>query len=196
MKKKTTLLTRLEINEKAQELCKLIFGGLDMWIKAGEILIEMMDDDPEIISKLCTSNTHLTRPILNKFEKIGRKVYDPRLILRNCVGYTKARKLPYSVQQSLLKDKIKVAVSSTSDDHRLVDLGDMTPSDAKIIFAPDKVRTINEQKAFIKADNQSSDLKKATVNKPYIIHDGEVTFRKGVTLDIAGMAAIMSQMTK
>tara|TARA_R110000772_G_scaffold12819_4_gene38471 strand:+ start:1311 stop:1898 length:588 start_codon:yes stop_codon:yes gene_type:complete len=194
--KTTTLLTRLEINEKAQELCRLIFGGLDMWIKAGDVLVKMIDNDSEIISKLCTSNTELTRPLLNKFEKIGRKVYDPRLIFRNCVGYTRARKLPYSTQQKLLKDKIKVAISPTNDDHRLVDLGEMTPSDARIVFAQDKVRTINEQRAFIKADTQATDLKKAVVDKPYIIHKGEVTFRKGTTLDIAGMAAIINQMTK
>ena len=190
-------LTQTEINKTAKQLGDLIFGGLNMWTKAGEMLVEMIDKDPEAINRLCKANKQLTRTMLNRFEQIGRKVYDPRLLLRNCAGYTKARRLPYSAQQDILKNKVKVAVSPGSNDHRLVDVGEMTPQETRIAFTSEGVRTITQQRSFLKAEElrKAKDEKKHNSSQDYVIHNGKVTFRHDVTLDISGIAAILKQMT-
>ena len=188
-------VTQTAINKTAKQLGDLIFGGLNMWVRAGEMLVEMIDNDPAAIKKLCKANPNLTGPMLNKFEKIGRKVYDPRLLLRNCAGYTKARRLPYSAQQDILKNKVKVAISPESSDHRLVDVGEMTPDETRIAFTNEGIRTITEQRAYLKSREPAKNVKKPKPEEDYIISRGKVTFRHDVTLDIAGIAAILKQMT-
>ena len=194
--KTQTAITQTQVNKTAKQLGDLIFGGLNMWVKAGEMLVEMIDNDSSAIKKLCKANPKLTRPMLNKFEQIGRKVYDPRLLLRNCAGYTKARRLPYSTQQDILKNKVKVAVSSASSDHRLVDVGEMTPEETRIAFTSEGVRSITEQRSFLKSQEKPKGIKRSESSPDYIINKGRVTFRHDVTLDVAGLAAILSQMTR
>ena len=197
MKTKTqAIVTQTEVNKTAKQLGDLIFSGLNMWVKAGEMLVEMIDNDPNAIKRICKANPRLTKPMLNKFEKIGRKVYDPRLLLRNCAGYTKARRLPYSAQQDILKNKVKIAVSPTSSDHRLVDVGEMTPAETRIAFTNEGVRSITEQRSFLKSQEKPKGIKMNDSSPDYVIHKGKVTFRHDVTLDVAGLAAILSQMTK
>ena len=194
--KTQAIVTQTEINKTAKQLGDLIFGGLNMWVKAGEMLVEMIDNDPNAIKRICKANPKLTKPMLNKFEKIGRKVYDPRLLLRNCAGYTKARRLPYSAQQDILKNKVKVAVSANSSDHRLVDVGEMTPEETRIAFTNEGVRSITEQRSFLKSQEKPRGIKVSDTTPDYIINKGKVTFKHDVTLDVAGIAAILSQMTK
>ena len=194
--KTQAIVTQTEINKTAKQLGDLIFGGLNMWVRAGEMLVEMIDNDPNAIKRICKANPKLTKPMLNKFEKIGRKVYDPRLLLRNCAGYTKARRLPYSAQQDILKNKVKVAVSANSSDHRLVDVGEMTPVETRIAFTNEGVRSITEQRSFLKSQEKPRGIKVSDTTPDYIINKGKVTFKHDVTLDVAGIAAILSQMTK
>jgi len=189
-------VTQIQINTTAKQLGDLIFGGLNMWVKAGEMLVEMIDKDPDAIKKICKANPKLTKAMLNKFEQIGRKVYDPRLLLRNCAGYTKARRLPYSAQQDILKNKVKVAVSSASNDHRLVDVGEMTPEETRIAFTNEGVRSITEQRSFLKSQEKPKGVRRQDSSPDYVINKGKVTFRHDVTLDVAGLAAILSQMTR
>ena len=166
-----------------------------MWIKAGELLVKMVDEDPEVYDKIIKQNPRLSRNILGRFEQIGRKVLDPQLLLRSCPGYNAAKCLPYSVQQQVLAHPVEVATGQYGHDKRLVPLESMTAAEAKQVFGGGSVRTTQEQAAHLKALSVRKVDDAIEIAEPYSVIKGRVTFRKGVKLGVAEMAAILRQMT-
>jgi hypothetical protein len=72
----------------------------------------------------------------------------------------------------------------------------MTPAETRIAFTNEGVRSITEQRAFLKSQEKPRGIKNSESSPDYIINKGKVTFRHDVTLDVAGLAAILSQMTR
>jgi hypothetical protein len=98
----TTALARTEHDQLIQDFASLYKQGIESWIKAGEIIVKLVDSDPHAFEWIIAEYPDFNPTILSRFEKIGRKIIHPKLFLSSAPGTKKLQNLPYSVQEKLI----------------------------------------------------------------------------------------------
>lgn len=194
MKSKTTLT---QMNNKITEFANLCQQGIDAWTKAGELLVELVEEDPKVFDKIIEFNPQMNAGILGKFESMGRKVLHPHLLLNESPGLDRLAEMPYSVQERFLSESIPLIVETDSGpDVLMVSVKNMTRGQAQQIFGKGRIRTEGEQKAWL-VDQRSKKAKPAGTNIPaWTIRGGRVFFNEGATLSAGELATIITQLTK
>jgi hypothetical protein len=193
-----TTLTNKEQTQKIDQFIQLYTQGVEAWVKAGEIIVELVEADPFIFDYIIQKCPHLNAGVLGKFEKMGRKIIHPHLLLSNSPGAERLAKMPYSVQQRFIDEPIPLIIhSDQGTDVLLVKAKDLTAAQANQVFTNDRMRTEGEQKAWM-VDQQS---KAAVVNvkahvSPWSIKNGRVVFQQGASLSAGELATIITQLTK
>lgn len=183
--------------KKIQEFAQLCQQGVDAWTKAGEILIELIDQDPEVYDKIISFDSRMNAGILGRFEQMGRKVLHPQLLLDDSPGFEKLAQMPYSVQERFLNEPIPLVVQTDSGtDVLMVSAKNCTGSQARQIFGKGRIRTEGEQKAWL-MDQRAKKAKPVGTNIPaWTIRGGRVMFSEGATLSAGELATIITQLTK
>lgn len=193
---KNTLTTK-ELNTRIQSFITLIQTGVDAWVEAGKMLVEMVDADPMVFDAIIRHAPHINAGVLGKFEQMGRGILHPHLLLSFTPGHEKLAKLPLSMQTRYLDEPIPLIVeSATGTDVLLVKAKDMTADQARQVFASDRLRTEGEQKAWI-LDRRSKEARPVGPNvNAWRIRGGRVEFTTGATLTAGELATIITQLTK
>lgn len=183
--------------QQITEFVALFQAGVDAWIKAGEILVEMVEADPHVYDYIIRECPSLNAGVLGRFEQMGRKNLHPQLLLTASPGFDKLRKLPMSMQERYLKEPVPIIVhTENGTDVLLVDAKNMTKDQASQVFAPGRIRTEGEQKAWL-MDQRSKSAKPAGTNAPaWAIKGGRAVFREGATLSAGELATIITQLTR
>ena len=184
-------------NKQIEKFIELFQTGVNAWIQAGEILVAMVEDDPHVYDYIIQKCPTLNAGILGRFEQMGRKNLHPQLLLSASPGFDKLRKLPMSMQERYIKEPIPIIVHTDGGtDVLLVEAKNMTKEQANQVFAPGRVRTEGEQKAWL-MQQRSMAAKPAGTNIPaWTVKSGKVTFNQGATLSAGELATIITQLTK
>lgn len=183
--------------QRISEFASLCQQGIDAWVKAGEILVELVEEDPSVFDKIIQFDPRLNHGILGRFEQMGRRVLHPQLLMSDSPGYDRLSMMPLSVQERLIKEPVPLVVETDNGtDILLVSTRDMTTAQAKQVFAKDRVRTEGEQKAWL-VDQRAKKAKPCGDNVPcWSIKGGRAVFNAGAALTAGELATILTQLTR
>lgn len=184
-------------NDKIDQFIALFKEGVDAWIKAGKILVKLVEDDPHTYDYIIQRCPTLNAGILGRFEQMGRGILHPQLLLTASPGFDKLRKLPLSMQERYLTESIPLIVhTDTGTDVLLVEAKNMTKEQANQVFAPGRIRTEGEQKAWLIQQRSNAAKPVGTNMSPWKIKNGRVEFLAGATLSAGELVTIMTQLVR
>jgi hypothetical protein len=181
--------------DRIQQFITLFKEGVEAWIKAGEILVQMLEEDPYVYDYIIAQCPTLNAGILGRFEQMGRKTLHPQLLLTASPGFAKLQKLPYSMQERYITEPVPIIVhTDEGTDVLLVNAKDMTKEQAAQVFAPGRVRTEGEQKAWL-MQQRSNNARNVTeaVQVPWKIKGGKVIIN-GVEFTRKQLHVILAEM--
>lgn len=193
----TTTLTQSEVEKQINQFILLYRKGVDAWIKAGEVLVALVDNDPHAYDYIIQKCPMLNAGVLARFEEMGRKTLHPQLLLTNSPGFSKLQKLPLSLQERYLEEPIPVIVhGENGTDILMVEAKNMTKEQAAQVFTGNRVRTEGEQKALLMQAKSNAARPVGSNIAPWKIEKGRVVFQAGATLSAGELATIITQITK
>ena len=196
MKAKTGMTVNAQ-NALIKEFIELFSKGVEAWIRAGEILVQLVEDDPHVYDYIIQKCPTLNAGILGRFEQMGRKTLHPQLLLTASPGCDKLRKLPYSMQERYLTEPVPVVVhTDNGPDILLIEAKNMTKEQANQVFAPGRIRTEGEQRAWIIQQRSNAAKPVGSNVTPWKIKGGRVEFQAGASLSAGELATIITQLTK
>jgi hypothetical protein len=181
--------------DRIQQFITLFKEGVEAWIKAGEILVQMVEEDPYVYDYIIDQCPTLNAGILGRFEQMGRKTLHPQLLLTASPGFAKLQKLPYSMQERYITEPVPIIVhTDEGTDVLLVNAKDMTKEQAAQVFAPGRVRTEGEQKAWL-MQQRSNNARNVTesVQVPWKIKGSKVIIN-GVEFTRKQLHVILAEM--
>lgn len=193
----TKTMTTAMQNKHITSFIDLFRQGVDAWIKAGELLVELVETDPHVYDYIIQKCPTLNAGILGRFEQMGRKTLHPQLLLSASPGFSKLSKLPYSMQERYVTEPVPIIVhTDNGTDVLLVEAKNMTKEQANQVFAPGRIRTEGEQKAWL-MDQRSRKASPAGASGPaWSIKNGRVHFKEGASLSAGELATIITQLTR
>lgn len=179
----TALTNETEINE----FLSLFKQGYDAWVKAGEILVQMIDRDPDVIDAILDRYPDLNAGILRQFEKMGRKQLHPLLLLESTPGESRLARLPYSEQVRHIDKPVEIIVETEAGpDTMSVQTKHLTRLQAEQVFAKDHVRNLAEQRAWL------MDRRERSVTDALQTHPWRIVGRNQV--EVAGVRLTRKQV--
>jgi hypothetical protein len=189
----TATLTKKESNQKISQFITLFKQGVDAWIKAGEILVDLVESDPHTYDYIIQQCPQINAGILGRFEQMGRKTLHPQLLLTASPGFAKLTRLPFSMQERYISEPIPLIVhTAEGTDVLLVKAKDMTKEQANQVFALGRLRTEGEQKALL-MQQQSNAARPVTTSKPWSIRGSKIIIN-GLEFSRKELTAILAQM--
>jgi hypothetical protein len=196
-KNKTTEITTKELNAKILQFSAHITAGMESWMSAGKILVEILEADPNAYNYITHECPQITPGMLRTFERIGRGLLLPALALESGSGPKMLRNLPLSQQERFMKEPVPLVVHTKDGktDTLLVHVKDMTKEQAQQAFANDHIRTLGEQKAvMIQRDSKAATVHTGAATPAWTIKGGKVVFERQVTLTARELGMIISQL--
>lgn len=195
----TTLMDTTTQNKKIAQLVKLMKDGVDAWVKAGEILVELVEDDPHVYDYIIQQAPNLNASVLGSLEQMGRKILHPQLLLSASPGFSRLRKLPYSMQERFIEEPIPLIVHTDGGtDVLLVKAKDLTKDQATQVFSANRLRTEGEQKAYL-IQQRSNSVRTVGDVSPWRLTGDSLIVRTSsgeVRFPRSQLAAFVAQLTK
>lgn len=143
----------------------LIQKGIEAWMLAGELLVDMMKTDDQLFVKIRKQHPEISIDMLHVFERIGRKeIYTP-LLMESSRAAKRLLELPYETQEKYTKGQIEVVVSAKNGDIRTTKkhLSDLTGPEISQVFGWDEIYDVQAQVKRIKAKESSTERTYRTV---------------------------------
>jgi len=147
---KTTSSTAIQTTS-VETFVTLVQCGMEMWMRAGEMLVKLVSENPNIYSEIIVRNPSITFEMLLAFEKMGRKQIYPPLLMDTSFGAKKLLDLPYDVQERFSKEPIELFLpanngSVTTEKKYLKELNRY---EADVVFSDTGVRTVEAQRDYM-----------------------------------------------
>ncbi len=170
--------------------------GVESWTKAGELLVEMLDENPHAYDYILAACPTMNAAILGKLEAIGRKTLHPQLLLTSGPGVSRMEKLPISMQERLLTEPVPLVVmTDNGPDILLVKAKDMSPDQVRQVFDRDRIRTEGEQRTILAEQMSRKAVSKNTPKSvPWRIKGRKVEILEPVTLTDSELFQILAQI--
>jgi len=189
-----TALSQKETNKKITEFIALFKQGVDAWIKAGEILVGLVESDPHTYDYIIQQCQTLNAGVLGRFEQMGRKTLHPQLLLTASPGFARLQRLPMSMQERYIEEPIPLIVHTDGGtDVLLVQAKNMTKEQAAQVFTTGRIRTEGEQKAYLMQQRSNSAKNVTPANPMWKIKGGKVIIN-GVEFTRKTILSILSEM--
>ena len=174
-------------------------AGIEGMVRAAEIYVEAIDADPENIYLFQEAFDDLVpRAAWKRFEAVGRKWIHPKMMLGGISDRKKnalIAKLPYSAQSEVFAGKRFDLLTPEGETLKISPLEAPVSQVEQLVSSDGEIRTMASQKAFMVEKQKEPAIRKATEDQmPYIITNGKVTFRRGVTLTRAELKRILQEM--
>jgi len=176
------------------EIVDLIIAGIESWRSAGEKLCILIDEQPDVIDKICAFSPGVTPNILRQLERIGRRQLVPELLLRSGPGWAQLRSMPYDVQLKYTSEPVEVLIETAngSVDTLKIKVGELTATQARQVFDGDSgLRSFGAQRAWISSNVKQTP--KRLAGQPYTIHGRFVDFSE-CRLSLQDLLTIAAQM--
>lgn len=197
---KTTNDTCMTIETQAAKISQfleLYQQGTDCFVRAGEIIVELIDADPHCFSYILEKCPLLTPAILQTFERIGRGQILPSLAMDNSFGGVRLKMCALSVQRRFETEPIPLLVRKPDGetDVMLFRYKDLTRTQAFQAIVDGRVATIDEQLARM-IHVESKKALPPVPACPWKIEGDHVEFVQGACCTAGELATILAQLTK
>lgn len=184
-----------KINEKISRFSELVFGGMEMWMEAGKLVCEMLEENPDAIDLITEKCPNISPELVIRFEQIGRKQIHPQLLLSDAPGVQKLRKLPYQLQERFLVEPIEMLAKTENGWETLrVDIRNLSPRQAEQVFGKEGIRTAAAQRVFIEDRAAKSVAPMTTANLPYRIVGRKLVVVEPCTFTAREMAQMLAEI--
>lgn len=193
----TTAIKQNGVNE----FVALIEKGIECWMKAGEMYVRMLSEDPEMPDKIVQEYPSITKSILRRFEQLGNGTLHPKLLMSNCIGARCLRAMPYSEQEEYFQEPLKYLVSTNDGTESLmIGYASVDAEQAKQLFARDHVRSLGEQRAYIEAKKTQQKIDQAILNleqqekSPWVVKRKKLFINYACVLSKDELVAALAKM--
>lgn len=175
---------------------ELVLKGVECWYQAGVLCAAEIDKNPNFIEEVCKRCPELSEETVLMFERIGRKMVHPKLLIMDGPGPRKLRHLPYQLQEKYLAKPLKVLVQVNGKyESTNIGLMNLTTLQADQVFDGDKERNEAAQRAWIESRAMKKFAPPKRINDPYrIVHD-KLVIMEPVTLTRREVADILCKMS-
>jgi len=189
-------MDKMIISSKIAEFRSALQDGINGIVKAAEIYVAALDDDPRNADRFREEFAEwVPASAWSQFEAVGRKWMHPRLLMGGVADRKKAsliKRLPYSTQDRVFKRERFPLL--TADGSKLqVDILEATHEQAEQLCNGTAIRSLSEQKAWIESRASVAMTEPAEV-LPYTIGEGRVTFRRGCILNRSELKRLLQDM--
>jgi len=134
-----------------EEFKNLVTIGLESIARAAELYVKAIDENPKNHERFATACQHVPASAWSGFEAVGRGWLDYRLLLNGGTATKILRKLPRSQQTAALDNGVEMLINGSEGDTLVVKVENLTPKQAKQVFAKDHVRSKGEQRAYLES---------------------------------------------
>ena len=181
------------------ELGKLIEDGINSWTKAGEIVVQLVDEQGMSLEDIVQqANSELLNVnLLSQFERIGRKQVMPRLLASNYPAAVHLQRLPLSEQKRLMDGSVELVVNHGGKfDLLQVNVRHLTKHQCKQVFDSQDVRSAGAQRAWLEEQAQSkeSSIVRSGQHLLWTVKNGKVIFRTACEVTRHELAVILTQL--
>lgn len=159
--------------------------------EAADMLCRMVDNDPKTYEKIHKA-TGIHWNVLGNLERVGRGAMHYKLLFDTSPAATKIQLLPASKQAEVYERGVQVVsehggkfVVEQKKAHEL------TPQQVKILFAPDHIRTVDEQ---MKEAAAKPKPKASFAAQRYIVEGDKLTILAATTFTMAQLEEILESM--
>jgi hypothetical protein len=187
---KTTEL--INTSAKLAEMKQAITAGVQAWIKAGELLVEILDEGFNL--QTIADEVQVPVDALAQLEKIGRGQLCPQLLLADYPAARRMERLPMSEQERLMNGPVEVLVMRDGHADTLqVNVQHLTSQQVKQVFATNHVRSLAEQRQWVESQRPASEPVKVDV--PYVLtRKSTVIFHQGCEMSAKELLRIAAQL--
>ena len=187
---RTTLIAH---KRQIEQLAELFQQGMNAWAKAGELLVDMLDNSGLTLGEISTQ-TGLPARILGRFEQLGRKQLLPSLLIADYPASRYMSRLTYSEQERLTTESIEV-LTADGTDKVLIATKNLTPDQCRQVFTSDDVRDLPAQRAWVESLKRKTQTRVIDAGMPYHIDRGQVVFDRACTMKASQLLNILAQLT-
>jgi hypothetical protein len=138
-----------ELSKDISKFGELVQRGIDAWLEAGKLVVKILDDDPGAVAKICAANPWITPEIVMRFQDIGLGMVLPALMLSDAPGVRMLRGMPIEVQEQYQTQPVPCLMDSSGTMNK-IHVTKLTKAEAERVFGPDGVRSIDQQRAYLK----------------------------------------------
>ena len=191
--------TQQLVTDRIHELGKLIEDGITSWTMAGEIVVQLLDEQGMNLEDIVQqANSELLNVnLLSQFERIGRKQVMPRLLASNYPAATHLQCLPLSEQKRLMDGSVELVVNHGGKfDLLQVNVRHLTKNQCKQVFDSQDVRSAGAQRAWLEEQAQSkeSSIVRSGQHLLWTVKNGKVIFRSACEVTRHELAVILTQL--
>lgn len=175
-----------------EKFVSLVQAGIELWSSAGQLLVEMVNNDPNVYSEIMKRATFITFEMLLAFEKMGRKQIYPPLLMDNSPGAKRLLELPYDIQERFCKEPLDVVVEvmesgEVKKQHKYVK--ELSEFESRMVFNGDSVRSIPDQADFKKTHSPRG-------RQPYTKKEDKENFIGNYSIKVSPSGAVVLEKSK
>jgi hypothetical protein len=186
-------------NRKITEFVALVTQGIECWNKAGEIVVQLLDEQELTISEIAQTSEFLTEDIVTRFEQLGRKQLVPSLLVADYPAAKHLVRLPYSEQKRVVETSVDLLVCNGKETSVLkVSAENLTPAQCRQVFDGDQVRSTGAQRAWLE-DKRATQEIRDVLSSPgalYQVRGKRVVFKRPCELSAGQLAQIIAEIEK
>lgn len=175
-------------NKLIDEVVALIGKGIECWQKAGEVIVQLLDEHEMTVADIAEKSAYLTEDVVTRFEQLGRKQIMPNLLVADYPAARHLVRLPYSEQKRALESSVELLVMDGKTPTTLkVAVENLTPQQCRQVFNG-HIRSIGAQRAYLEekraeqevapAIRQAHELYKVRGKRVIILQPCELTARQ------------------
>jgi len=145
----------------SMQIVNLVNNGVESWIKAGELISKVIDNNPKCMIKL-SLKTGLSQSLLNALLRMGNKTLYPHLMLKDSLGYSRLEKCSYEAQEKYFSHPVDLlVVSKDGYDTLKVLIENLTKNQIGQVFNNGEIRSLPAQRAYLESFKTFSDITEA-----------------------------------
>lgn len=171
-----------------EEIVGLIGKGIECWCKAGEIIVQLMDEHDMSIADICERSEYLTEDIVSRFEQLGRKQIHPNLLVADYPAAKYLVRLPYSEQKRAVEEPLDLLILEDQQTNTLkVSVENLTTQQCRQLF-DGHIRSVGAQRAWLQnrqteqevnsVVRRSNDIYRVRGKRVFIMQPCEMTARQ------------------
>jgi hypothetical protein len=191
----------ISIENAIDKFRSCILEGIEKWVKAGEMLVDLLDNHQVTYEQLEEKCEGITADILKRFEQIGRRQIYPKLLVNTSAGARKLSAMPYSQQVKYCNEPIPLLVRKGEGfDELLVKINDLSADQARQVFSKDGVRTLGAQRAYIQDCEQAAkNAENSEITEwevPWMVKGKQVVFKHACQMGRKELLSILNEMER
>jgi hypothetical protein len=179
-----------------EEVVGLIGNGIECWYKAGEIIVQLVDEHDMTISDICDRSQYLTEDVVGRFEQLGRKQIMPKLLVADYPAAKYLVRLPYSEQKRALEEPLDLLVLEGKQPTTLkVSVENLTPQQCRQVFNKN-IRSVGAQRAWLEERKTKEEMAPVVkrVHELYRVRGKRVVFMQPCELTSRQLANIIAEI--